>query len=211
MSYMSQAQYARRIGVSRAAISQWKRRGTLILGGSGGEEVDVEATDANLKRFRRDGLPPVDLYPEPVKRGRPSTKQGELNNNEPVRLTCAEVMERLGRRDWAQTFDWDDAAQHRRAVMAARCVGWEAIWSDAQEGRPWAGFQLRIPSYIETHGLTLDAVPAGHGFELDAWEVIKICRAELEPVDGDDDDEVSVRVDLLPVLAHPFSEYDKPQ
>jgi hypothetical protein len=209
---MSQAQYARRLGVSRAAISQWKRRGTLILGGAGGEEVNVEATDANLKRFRRDGLPPVDLYPEPVKRGRPSVKQGALNSAEPARLTCAEVMERLSRRDWAQTFDWSDAAQHQRAVMAARCVGWEAVTSDLRDDGHWGGFQLRIPGYEGMTGpAARDGVAAGHGFELDVWEVVKICRAELEPIDGDDDEEVTVRADLLPVLAHPFSEYDKPQ
>jgi hypothetical protein len=47
-----------------------------------------------------------------------------------------------------------------------------------------------------------------YGFELDAWDVLKACRAELEPID--DDDEVTVRLDLLHLLAHPFSEHDKP-
>ena len=32
-------------------------------------------------------------------------------------------------------------------------------------------------------------------------------RAELEPID--DDDESTVQIDLLPLLAHPFSEHDK--
>jgi hypothetical protein len=69
------------------------------------------------------------------------------------------------------------------------------------------GFQLRIASYVDAHGLTEDAVPAGHGFELYSVDVLKACRSELEPID--DDDEVTVRLDLLHLLAHPFSEYDR--
>jgi hypothetical protein len=58
---------------------------------------------------------------------------------------------------------------------------------------------------IET--LTEDAVPAGHGFELYPVDVLKVCRAELEPID--EGDQVMVRLDLLHLLAYPFSQHHR--
>lgn len=204
MTLVSQAEYARRLGVSRAAVAQWKKAGRLVLQG---DKVDVEETDARLKRYRRDGLPDIVADTPTVKRGRPLVKQLDALNTEPVCLTCVEVMERLAALDWTQSFDWSPEAQDERARLAAQCIGWEAVKSPVRDDGHWGWFQLRIPAYIAAHGLTDNAVPAGHGFELDAWDVLKACRAELEPID--DDDEMTVRLDLLPLLAHPFSEHDR--
>lgn len=211
MSLVSLAEYARRVGKTRAAITQWKKAGKLVLQG---DQVDVEATDERLKRYRRAGLPDVDPQPKSVKRGRPSVKRepesvkqgGELNS-EPVTLTCAEVTARLAALDWKGTFAWFASSQDERVRLAAECIGWEAVRSPIRDDGHWGGYQLRIPAYVEACGLTADAVPAGHGFELDAWDVLKAVRAELEPID--DDDEVTVRLDLLHLLAHPFTEYDR--
>ncbi|CAB3775823.1 hypothetical protein [Pararobbsia alpina] len=211
MTLVSQAEYARRLGITRAAVAQWKSAGRLVLEGS---KVNVEASDARLKKYRRAGLPEDNEAAKSVKRGRPSVKQGQESvkqagrlNAEPVCLTCVEVMRRLAELDWTQTFDWSEAAQDERARLAAQCLGWQAVRSDVRDDGHWGGYQLRISSYVAAHGLTEDAIPAGHGFELDVWAVLKACRAELEPID--DGEEVKVRLDLLHLLAHPFTEYDK--
>lgn len=204
MTTVTLAEYARRVGKSRAAITQWKNAGKLVMKG---KRVDVEATDAYLKRYRRKGLPDITTDTPTVKRGRPPVKQVDTLNAEPVRLTCAEVMERLAALDWTQTFDWSPEAQDERARQAAQCIEWVAVKSDTRDDGHWGGFQLRIPHYMGKFGLIPDAVPAGHGFELDAWNVLDVCRAELEPLS--DDDEVDVRLDLLHLLAYPFGEHQR--
>lgn len=215
MTLVSLAEYARRVGKTRAAISQWKKAGRLVLQG---DQVDVEATDAYLKRYRRAGLPEIDPQPKPVKRGRPSVKQSGKSvkqpdaaqlNSESVNLTCVEVAQRLAALDWAQTFDWSPEAQDKRARLAAQCIGWEAVTSPIRDDGHWGGYQLRIPAHIEAHGLTEDAIPAGHGFELYPIQVLKVCREELEPIYVDDT--MTVRLDLLPLLARPFHECDEPE
>ncbi|MGF6664834.1 hypothetical protein QF000_006502 [Paraburkholderia atlantica] len=204
MTLVSLAEYARRVGKTRAAVTQWKKAGRLVLQG---DKVDVEASDARLRRYRRNGLPEINGDAKSVKRGRPSVKQAGTLNIEPVCLTCAEIMERLADLDWTQEFGWSASSLEERARLAAECIGWEAVRSPVVDDGHWGGFQLRIPAYIAAHGLTADAVPAGRGFELDLWDVLETCRAELEPIDHGD--EMTVRLDLLPLLARPFSEYDK--
>ncbi|MFM0173181.1 hypothetical protein PQR33_28090 [Paraburkholderia sediminicola] len=202
MTLMSLAEYSRRVGKSRAAVTQWKKAGRLVMQG---DQVDVEASDERLKRYRREGMPDVVNDAPAVKRGRPTVKQtAELNielNSEPVCLTCSEIARRLDELDWNQSFNWDVASQHERAVLAAQCIGWEAVQSPLRDDGHWGGYQLRIPG---DHAVPMDGVPAGHGFELDVWDVLKFCRAELTPID--DEDTFIVRPGLLPLLAHPFGE-----
>jgi hypothetical protein len=218
MTLMSLAEFARRVGKSRAAITQWKKAGRLVLQG---DQVDVEATDERLKRYRREGMPAVVTDDPAVKRGRPSVKYGPESvkqsdqlNTDPVCLTCADVLERLERLDWTQTFDWSAEAQRERARLAAQCVGWEAVESDVRDDGHWGGFQLRITG--AGPGLREDAIAGGFGFELSAFEVLQLCRAETEACRWPDtqalmfdDEDVTVRLDLLPLLARPFHEHDK--
>lgn len=53
MTIVSQAEYARLRGVSKKTVTQWKRDGKLVLADGG---VDVEASDAHLKKYRTAGL-----------------------------------------------------------------------------------------------------------------------------------------------------------
>jgi hypothetical protein len=214
MTLMSLAQFSRRVGKSRAAVTQWKNAGRLVMQG---DQVDVEASEAYLQRYRREGKPAVVDGDPVVKRGRPRVKhdvdtEAQLNNG-PVCLTCDEIEERLRQLDWKRTFDWSDAAQHQRAVDAARCVGWEAVQSDLRDDGHWGGYQLRIPGHewgaVKSGGVSVDAVAAGHGYELSVWDVLKACRDELEPIDEGDVSKVVPA--FLPVLAHPFGEWDKPR
>lgn len=47
---MNQAEFARRHGVSRKTVTQWKERGWLVMNG---REIDVEASDAMLEKYRK--------------------------------------------------------------------------------------------------------------------------------------------------------------
>jgi len=203
MTLISQAEYGRRLGVSRASISQWKKAGKLILQG---EQVDVEATDALLKRHRRAGLPDVDTENQSVKRGRPSVKQSDQLNNQSACLTLNEIARRLQELDWQQSFEWSNEARAERARLAAECIGWEAVESQQRDDGHHGGFQLRIPKPNPCHGIA-----AGYGFELSAEEVLYECRDEILPsLDDDGEDLHTVRLDLLHMLAKPFFDFEKP-
>ncbi|WP_175850012.1 hypothetical protein [Burkholderia cepacia] len=215
MTLMSLAEYARRVGKSRAAMTQWKKAGRLVMQG---DQVDVEASDAWLKKYRRDGMPEITDDATTVKRGRPSVKQpaedGRQLNSEPTCLTCDEIEARLAALDWKQAFDWSVEAQRERAQRAAQCVGLAAIESDLRDDGHWGGFQLRNPACQDP--ASTDAVIAGFGFELSAWEVVRHCRHEIEACvwaeTGEpmfDDDNATVVPSLLPTLARPFHQHDK--
>lgn len=53
---MNQSAFAELHGVSRKTVTKWKERGWLVFAG---DEVDVEASNALLKKYRRDGVPAV--------------------------------------------------------------------------------------------------------------------------------------------------------
>ncbi len=50
---MNQSAFAELHGVSRKTVTKWKERGWLVFAG---DEVDVEPSNALLKRYRRDGI-----------------------------------------------------------------------------------------------------------------------------------------------------------
>lgn len=53
---MNQSEFAALHGVSRKTVTKWKERGWLVFAG---DDVDVEASNKLLKRYRRDGVQPV--------------------------------------------------------------------------------------------------------------------------------------------------------
>ncbi|EHN1695361.1 hypothetical protein KG383_002711 [Salmonella enterica subsp. enterica serovar Newport] len=62
---MNQAEFARRHGVSRKTVTQWKERGWLVMNG---REIDVDASDVMLEKYRKtvireDVLPEVENPP----------------------------------------------------------------------------------------------------------------------------------------------------
>jgi DNA-binding transcriptional regulator YdaS (Cro superfamily) len=64
-AFCTQAEFARLMGVSKPAVTQWKAAGRLVLVDG---RVDVEATRAVLARFRREG-DPLNPGPKPVLEG----------------------------------------------------------------------------------------------------------------------------------------------
>lgn len=166
-----------------------------------GPLVDVSASDAQLAQSRRDGLPSINPGPPAVHRWR--TGRGAL-----VELDCDAIAARLAALDWARTFDWSDAAQDERVRQAARCVGWVALESEVRADGHWGGFQLREAGGENLKGdAAYDSVVAGFGFDLSAWEVLDLCREEVGLLE--DFGTASVRLDLLPALAHPFDRWDR--
>ncbi|MFW5406257.1 hypothetical protein [Pectobacterium carotovorum] len=47
---MNQSDFAKLHGVSRKTVTAWKARGWLVLAG---DDIDVEASNANLERYRK--------------------------------------------------------------------------------------------------------------------------------------------------------------
>jgi hypothetical protein len=202
---LSQAGYGRRLGVTAAAISQWKKAGMLVMAGS---MVDAEASDERVRRCRTEGLPLIPPQGTTVKRVPPGANSPALNAERmPMQLPCAEVKRRLQALDWRRIFDWSDAAQQERARLGALCVGWYAVTSDLRDDGHWGGFQVRT-EVMDGGELNSNCIVGGYGYEFDCWDVLRACREGLiESFDGDED--VSVRADLLHWLAHPFSEHDR--
>jgi hypothetical protein len=202
---LSQAGYGRKLGVTAAAISQWKKAGMLVMAGS---MVDAEASDERVRRCRTKGLPSIPPQATTVKRVPPGANSRALNV-EPVsvQVHCAEIKRRLQALDWRRAFDWTPDKQHERATLAARCIGWYAVTSDLRDSGHWGGFQLRTEVMADGE-LDSNCIAGGFGYELDAWDVLRACREGLvESFAGDED--VSVLADLLHWLAHPFAEHER--
>ncbi|MCA8045488.1 helix-turn-helix domain-containing protein [Burkholderia arboris] len=53
---MNQSEFAALHGVSRKTVTKWKERGWLVFDG---DDVNVDASNKLLKRYRRDGVPDV--------------------------------------------------------------------------------------------------------------------------------------------------------
>ncbi|MDR5757010.1 hypothetical protein [Caballeronia sp. LZ035] len=63
---MNQSDFATLHGVSRKTVTKWKERGWIVFAGN---EVDVEASNALLKKYRRDGLPAAADPVTPMEKG----------------------------------------------------------------------------------------------------------------------------------------------
>ncbi len=221
MTLLSQAEYARRLGLSRAAITQWKQAGHLVMEGN---KVNVELSDAQQKRNRRDGLPAVKASGITVMRGRlplpPLVNLAELAERLPdvpsLALSCAAIERQLTSLDWRSCFEWGDEARRLRARLAARCVGLIAVESPLTDDGHWGGFQLRSQEDMGQEAGSA-VVLAGYGFELSPAEVLHFCRTQVvvcrtdncAPAFEECDDTAEVMPALLVLLAHPHFEGER--
>lgn len=80
MALIKQAAFATLHGVSRKTVTKWKERGWLEFQG---DLVDVEASNALLKKYRRDG---IDSVTQPVTQAEPGNKSGS-GKNQVTRVT----------------------------------------------------------------------------------------------------------------------------
>ncbi|AKM29273.1 hypothetical protein AB870_02710 [Pandoraea faecigallinarum] len=74
---MKQSEFAALHGVSRKTVTKWKERGWLVFAG---DEVDVDASNAMLKKYRRDGA-------ETVTQGVTQRSQGNNSAAKPKPVT----------------------------------------------------------------------------------------------------------------------------
>ncbi len=70
---MNQSDFAKLHHVSRKTVTAWKARGWLVLRG---DDIDVDASNANIERYRK-------TVTRPVKKT-PGNKQGNKSGNTPV-------------------------------------------------------------------------------------------------------------------------------
>jgi len=98
---MNQSEFAALHGVSRKTVTKWKERGWLVFAG---DEVDVDASNKLLKRYRRDGA-------QSVTQGDEGNSQG--NKSKPPR-------KRVTQRDAEVTIrEGETAADAAGRVLAA--------------------------------------------------------------------------------------------
>ncbi|MEC5343671.1 RNA polymerase subunit sigma-70 [Brenneria populi] len=69
---MNQSDFAKLHGVSRKTVTAWKARGWLVLDG---EEIDVDASNSNIERFRK-------TVTRPEKKPVGNTKGNKKGNNQ---------------------------------------------------------------------------------------------------------------------------------
>ena len=89
MTLIKQTEFAKRRGVSRMAVTKWKASGMLVMRG---DLVDVEASDARLKKYRRDGLPkPTKATPKrgAAKAKAVAPKRGETSSQAAERIALS--------------------------------------------------------------------------------------------------------------------------
>ncbi|GAB7525336.1 hypothetical protein [Paraburkholderia sp. 2C] len=98
---MKQSEFAALHGVSRKTVTKWKERGWLVFAG---DEVDVDASNAQLKKYRRDGTDAVT-----------QNAQGNSQGNKP-----SAARKRVTRRDAEVTIrDGETAEDAAGRVLAA--------------------------------------------------------------------------------------------
>ena len=216
---MTKAAFARLCEVSKPAVAKWVQRGNAVLAENG--EIHLEATAAAMRHFRRGGLPAGfaallgDSAPHPAASAATANAQELLRTmTRATQHRRADLVERLLALDWKKSFEATDAEVRCRVEAAAASVGLEPAESDLDDDGHWGGYQLRDIGVLERHGeLCFDAIVAGYGFELDEFEVLVHCREKLtHPDDGpqDDDDLITMDLELLPALAYPFGPMHKP-
>lgn len=205
---ITQAEHARRCGVSRKSVTIWKDRGQLVMVD---KLIDFEASykgerwHASTKKVFADdaGQGSARALAKPA-----AARARRADPAAAVTLSRGEVVRQLRALDWTQTFDWAPGAMRVRALAAAEVVGLQAVESSFEDDGHWGGFQLRDVAHMAQHGgLCLDAIAAGYGFELEEGDVLFESRQRLDhPDDGpaDMDEPVTIRLDQLPLLAYPF-------
>ncbi|MDR5784077.1 hypothetical protein QCE63_32165 [Caballeronia sp. LZ065] len=104
---MNQSEFAALHDVSRKTVTKWKERGWLVFAG---DEVDVDASNALLKRYRRDGTPAVTQpVTQPTKGNKPKTvTQAASEVTLGARESAADAADRILSGN-VQLLDFDEA------------------------------------------------------------------------------------------------------
>jgi len=120
----TQAEFARMHAVSRKTATQWKSRGWLVFKG---DRVDIEASNARLKKYRRDGV----TQPEKVTKVTP--KRGETSSQAAERIAVSVAPYNLDearriKENYLALLNQLEYDQKSGAVVAVQDVA--KVWSD---------------------------------------------------------------------------------
>lgn len=208
--WLNNSQFAAAEGCDEKQVRRGLARGTLVARDDG--KLDASQVRSGWRKPRVDsreaeiGHVPLASNVRTGVRAQPS--------DTPVKLRRGEVVKQLLALDWTQGFDWSDRAIRARVVSAAIAVGLEAVESPQKDDGHWGGWQLRNPVLqSRQRGLCFDAVVCGFGFELGEEEVLTECRFRLyheAETQREMDEMVTVRIDLLHLLAYPFGPTHRP-
>jgi hypothetical protein len=218
---MTKAAFARLCDVSKPAVAKWISRGSAALAENG--EIHLAATAAHMRAFRMGGLPlgfQAFIDAGSMSEAEPSAASSRLALAQPVppiavQIRRADLVARLEALDWKAHWSLDDESLRNRVTAAAVAVGFELAESDEDDDGHWGGYQLRsLATMAKEGGICFDAIVAGYGYELDAWDVLRECREVIshpDDVEGDGDDLIAFDLALLPALAYPFGPMHRPR
>ncbi|WP_289992116.1 RNA polymerase subunit sigma-70 [Photorhabdus laumondii] len=85
---MNQSEFAKLHGVSRKTVTQWKARGWLVLDG---DDIDVDASNANVERYRKSVTRPDNKVVTGNKQGNKSGNKSDSGRTE----SPTKVVERM--------------------------------------------------------------------------------------------------------------------
>lgn len=115
---MNQSEFAALHGVSRKTVTKWKERGWLVFEG---DELDVDASNALIAKYRRDGLELVTQVvegnkPSPKKSGvTPASKRVTINPGETIEQATARILIATG-----ANMNIDEAKRVKENYLALR-------------------------------------------------------------------------------------------
>ncbi|NMT25033.1 RNA polymerase subunit sigma-70 [Serratia marcescens] len=115
---MNQSDFAKLHGVSRKTVTTWKARGWLVLAG---DDIDVEASNANIERFRKTVTRP-EKKPAGNKQGnktgnRSSGNKSGNKNNKDLTESPTKTVERMIA-EHGVTMTLDEARQMKENFLA---------------------------------------------------------------------------------------------
>lgn len=115
---MNQSDFAKLHGVSRKTVTTWKARGWLVLAG---DDIDVEASNANIERFRKTVTRP-EKKPAGNKQGnktgnRPSGNKSGNKNDKDLAESPTKTVERMISENGV-TMTLDEARQMKENFLA---------------------------------------------------------------------------------------------
>ncbi len=101
---MNQSEFAKLHGVSRKTVTQWKSRGWLVLDG---DDIDVDASNANVERYRKSVTRPDNKVVTGNKQGNKSGNRSQGNKSDSGRTESpTKIVERMiAEKGATMTFD----------------------------------------------------------------------------------------------------------
>ena len=213
---LTKAEFARVCGVSKPAVAKWATQDRIVVIDG---MVDVAASARQLGGMRRDGVPKglldfvkgdtaaTAVVDPPASRARRAAARITEHRRD-------DLVARLLALDWKGPYLDNVHDEAVRLRSAAAAVGLELATSERDDDGHWGGYQLRnIATMAREGGICFDAIVAGYGFELEAWDVLRECRDVISHPDDteeDGDDLIAFDLELLPALAYPFGPNHQP-